>query len=64
MDFAVKVTMIAGLNNRLGKVISAYNILNQIKFAKTDDSLPKATGTIKSLSLKIGFVNLDIWGLF
>jgi hypothetical protein len=64
MDFAVKVTMIVGLNNRLGKVIRAYNILNQIKFAKTDDSLPKATGTIKSLSLKIGFVNLDIWGLF
>ncbi len=62
MDFAVKVTMIAGLNNRLGKVIRAYNILNQKKFAKSDDPLPVLIGNIKSISLKIGFVNLEVSG--
>jgi hypothetical protein len=34
MDFAVKVTMIAGLNNRLGKVIWTYNIWDQIRLDK------------------------------
>jgi hypothetical protein len=27
------------------------------------DCLPVPTGTIKSISLKIGFVNLEYWGL-
>jgi hypothetical protein len=38
-----------------------YNILTQARLAKTDDRLPVPKDTIKLLSLKIRFVNLEIF---
>jgi hypothetical protein len=65
--------MIGGFYRRMGRIdVSMYgfwdywkhNILIQISLAKSDDCVPVPTGTIESISLKIGFVNLELLGLF
>jgi hypothetical protein len=50
----------------LGKFLkhgAGHNILTTFWVDKTGDSLPVLIGTIKSISLKIGFVNLVILGV-